>query len=73
MSGNFHWIVPSPPPASDILATYQLTWEFYREATYREELEQYCQWYRTVAAQHQHELQKMQRDINLLGWFYRGL
>lgn len=64
-------IIPIPQPeVEEIFAVYQSTHEFYREAEYREELEQYCQWYYQVAEQHRQELETMQQDVNLLGWFY---
>ncbi len=71
MPDKFQRIVPAPPPAADIFATYQLANEFRREAEYRKELECYCEWYRLTAARHQQELQKMKGDINLFGWFCR--
>lgn len=71
MSEQFQYIVPAPPPPADIFATYQLANEFYRESQARQEHERYCEWYRQTAEQHQQELQKMQGDINLLGWFCR--
>jgi len=71
MSEEFRQIVPTPPPAADSFATYQLAQEFHQETQYRQEFESYCQWYRQTAQRHQQELQKMQGDINLFRWFCR--
>lgn len=71
MPEQFRYIIPTPPPAADIFATYRLTHEFYREAQDRQEQERYCEWYRQTAERHRQELQKMQGDINLFGWFCR--
>ncbi|AFZ17816.1 hypothetical protein [Allocoleopsis franciscana] len=71
MPEKFQFIVPAPPPSADIFATYQLAHEFHREALYRQEQERYCEWYRATAESHKQELQKMQGDINLFGWFCR--
>lgn len=65
-------ILPVPPPTAELFQTYQVAHEFYEELHHREQLEQYCQWYRQIAAQHQRELQQMRGDINLFGWFCRG-
>lgn len=72
MPEKFQYIIPAQPPAADIFATYQLTYEFYREAQYRQEHERYCEWYRQTADRHRQEWQKMQGDINLFGWFSRS-
>ncbi|EAW38241.1 hypothetical protein [Lyngbya sp. PCC 8106] len=56
----------------EILQAYQVTHEFYQEVQYREDFEQYCQWYAETAERHQQELQKMRGDINLFSWFLRG-
>jgi hypothetical protein len=71
MPEQFPQIFPTPPPAADIFATYQLTYEFRQELQYRQEHERYCEWYRLTAEQHRHHLQKMRGDINLFGWFCR--
>lgn len=69
---NFHQIIiPLPQPKAEILDIHAVTQAFYQEVKLRQEHEQYCQWYEQVAAQHQQELQQMQHDINLLGWFAR--
>lgn len=65
-------IVPEPPIPAEILKQHQITREFYQEVKYRQEFESYCQWYYSTAKQHQQELQKMQGDFNILGWFRRG-
>ena len=73
MPEEFQQIIPTPPPpAQEIFAVYQATREFYTEVQYREEFERYCQWYREVSELHRQEQQKMQGDINILGWFNRG-
>ncbi|MGG6296210.1 hypothetical protein ACQ4M4_17615 [Leptolyngbya sp. AN02str] len=69
----FHrYIVPLPPPeAEEVFGTYQISYEFHREVDHREALDDYCRWYERIAEQHRQELQAMQQDINILGWFYR--
>jgi hypothetical protein len=71
MSKDFQYILPQPEPIADILSVYEATYEFRREVQYREELEEYCQWYYAAARQHQEELQRMRNDINVFGWFCR--
>ncbi|MBL1175954.1 MAG: hypothetical protein FWK01_12635 [Pantanalinema sp. GBBB05] len=56
----------------EVLESQQITREFYAEIHYRDEFEQYCQRYYAMAAKHRQELAKMQGDINILGWFFRG-
>ncbi|NEN89079.1 MAG: hypothetical protein F6K48_09260 [Okeania sp. SIO3H1] len=56
-------------PATEIFQVYQTTQEFYQEVKYREDFQNYCQWYYEMAEKHQKELQKMQSDINILGFF----
>ncbi len=70
----FQWerFTNTPQSAADILQVYQVTSEFYQEVKYREEFEQYCQWYTETAERHQQELQKMRGDFNLFSWFCRG-
>lgn len=72
MYHDFEQILPVLPPTEDVFASRQTTHQFYAELRHRQELERYCQWYEAVAQQHQRELQKMQGDINLFGWFWRG-
>ncbi len=69
MLNDIRWLAPLPPAILEALVAYNLTREFYREVEYREEFDRYVQWYRATAATNQRELQKMQRDINVLGWF----
>jgi hypothetical protein len=69
MLNDLRWVAPLPQPILEVLVAYELTREFHREVQCREEFEQYCQWYREVSARHQLEMQKMQGDINLFGWF----
>jgi hypothetical protein len=60
-----------PPAQLDFLRTHQLSQEFYREVQYRQALEVHYRWYHQTAESHRKELQKMRRDINVLGWFRR--
>lgn len=62
----------NPPPEIEILAVYQATQQFYYEVQQRQEFELYCQWYEMTAEKNRQELEAMQTDINLMGWFYRG-
>jgi len=71
MPDEFQRIVPAPPPAVDIFATYQLASEFHREIQYRQEYQRYCEWYQLTAERHRQELQKMRGELNLFGWFCR--
>lgn len=71
MSNEMRWLNPITPVTVEILETQQVTREFHHEVRYREEFEQYCQWYYVLAAQHQRELTKMHHDVNILGWFVR--
>jgi hypothetical protein len=68
-SSPLRWIAPIPAPTAEGLVAFELTREFYREVDNREEFERYCEWYRSTAKKHQQELEKMRRDINLMGWF----
>lgn len=69
MADPLYRIVRVPQPDAEIFAVYQASHEFYREAQYREALEQYCQWYEQTAEKNRQELEKMRGDINLFGWF----
>lgn len=69
---DFRWFAPNPQPIPEVLLAYDLTRQFHREVEYREEVDRYCEWYRSTAAQHQREFQKMQGDMNVFGWFCRG-
>lgn len=71
MSQPLHRFVPAPPSSVEFFAVYQATHEFYREAQYREALEEYYAWYEQTAATHRRELEKMRGDINIFGWFGR--
>lgn len=67
-----HYLVPnSENEAIEVLQTAQVTYAFYDEVRYREALEQYCEWYQAIAAQHSHELETMRREVNLFRWFVR--
>lgn len=65
-------IVPLPPTESEVFQVHEAAHEFYEEVRHREQLEQYCQWYRQTAAEHQRELKQMRSEINLFGLFCRG-
>ncbi|MEB3828583.1 hypothetical protein [Phormidium sp. CCY1219] len=69
---EFPQITPTPQNFAESLQAAQVTREFYEELEYREEFENYCQWYRDSAECHRRELEKMRGDINILGWFSRG-
>lgn len=56
-------------PATEICQVDRTTQEFYQEVKYREDFNNYCQWYYAIAEQHQKELQKMRSDINIFGFF----
>jgi hypothetical protein len=69
---EFRQIIPAIPPAAEIFASYQMAYEFRREAEYRQDLKVYCEWYQLTAQSNRQELAKMRRDINIFGWFNRG-
>lgn len=73
---DIRWMAPIPEPTAEgiveVLESQQITREFYAEIHYRDKFEQYCQRYYATAAKHRQELAKMQGDINILGWFFRG-
>lgn len=71
MFNHIRWLMIAPQPLSEALVAYVLTRDFYREVEYREQFEQHCDWYDRTAAANQAELQKMQGDFNLFGWFNR--
>ncbi len=74
MSHDLRWIAPTPPePDFVVLEVHQLTHEFHEEVQHRQEFDRYCQWYYATARKHRREVQNMQNDLNLLGWFCRGL
>jgi hypothetical protein len=70
---NFRWFAPAPDPIPEVLMAHELTRQFHREVECREAFDHYCGWYRATAEQHRQEFQKLQGDINLFGWFCRGL
>jgi hypothetical protein len=71
MLNHLRWIAIAPQPLAEAIVVYALTRDFYREVEYREEFERHCNWYRRTAAANQAELQRMQGDVNLFGWFNR--
>jgi len=73
MSQEFHAYIPTIPQVPNLFATRQLAFEFRREVEYRQEFQDYCQWYAQTAMQHQQDLQKMRGESNLFRWFLGGL
>ncbi|MBC7968963.1 MAG: hypothetical protein H7Z11_02315 [Verrucomicrobia bacterium] len=71
MLNHIRWLTIAPQPLSEAIVAYALTRDFYREVEHRAEFEDYCDWYYQTAAANQAELQRMQGDINLFGWFNR--
>jgi hypothetical protein len=74
MSNYLTWFSPKPASNSDMAEVFDvihLTLAFHEEVRHREAHETYCRWYYAVAVANQQEMQRMQRDINLLGWFIR--
>jgi hypothetical protein len=67
----FRWFAPTAQPLPEVLEAHDLTRRFHREVEQRQEFDRYCQWYRATAARNRQELQKMQGDVNMLGWFNR--
>jgi hypothetical protein len=64
-------IASTEPIVGEHWERQHLAVEFRQEVQYRQEFDQYCQWYAAVSATHQRELAHMRRDINILGWFNR--
>lgn len=70
MPDNLRLIIPAPQPETEeTFATYQATSQFYWEVQSREAMSLYCEWYYTTAKRHRQELQQMQGELNILGWF----
>jgi hypothetical protein len=63
---------PDPDEQSEIFQINQMTRQFHEELAYREAFERYCQWYYETAEFHRREWEKMQGDINILGWLSGG-
>lgn len=59
----------TPPSQVSFLEGHRASYEFHQEVQYRQELDRHCRWYEQTAQRHRQELQKMQRDINVLSWF----
>lgn len=72
MAVQINPIFPEIPKAADIFANQQLATEFRQEVQYRDNLQQYCLWYRETAKKHHQEIQAMKKDINIFRWFLRG-
>ncbi|MGA7932878.1 MAG: hypothetical protein WCA35_04805 [Kovacikia sp.] len=71
MLNDLRWFAPLSQPILEALEVHQVTQEFRWEVQYREEFDRYCEWYRMTAKKNQQELQKLQGDLNLFGWFCR--
>ena len=71
MFKHIRWFMIAPQSVSEAIVAYASTRDFYREVRHREEFERYCDWYYRTAAANQAELQRMQGDFNLFGWFNR--
>ncbi|WP_017317509.1 hypothetical protein [Mastigocladopsis repens] len=70
MSQELRHIIPSPQPeVEDTFATYQTTYQFYKEVEVRSEFQKYCEWYYTTAERHRQELEKMRGELNIMQWF----
>jgi hypothetical protein len=73
MSDFLQSIIPIPQPDfAEEFEVYQATYEFYREVEERQDLETYCEWYYQVSQEHQQDFAKMQDELNIMSWFYRG-
>jgi hypothetical protein len=57
----------------EYLELHQIAQELHLEIEYREQFEQYCEWYYQTAQQHQQDYARMQLEPNLLSLFNRGL
>jgi hypothetical protein len=72
MSKDFPHIIPSKPPeVEDVFAVAHVTREYYHEVQIRLEKQKHCEWYRTTAARHRQELEKMRGELNIFAWFRR--
>ena len=69
MTPEFFQFVPEPEATIEVFTVHQLAYDFRREVKYRQDFQQYCQWYHETAQQHQQELNKMRGDLNIFGWF----
>ncbi|HEY9699723.1 MAG TPA: hypothetical protein V6D10_20855 [Trichocoleus sp.] len=71
MSEFHHHIVPIPQAdVAEIFTVYQTSHAFYEEVQSRQAWEDHCAWYAELAEQHRRDLAKMQREINIISWFY---
>lgn len=72
MSQELPYILPlSPSEVQEVLGSYQITNQFYREVYHRSEFQRYCQWYYRIAQEHRQDLNKMRGELNILQWFRR--
>lgn len=63
---------PLIQPVAEDLELHQVAQEFRLEVGYRDAFERYCEWYSSVAAEHQRELRAIQREANLLRFFQQN-
>jgi hypothetical protein len=71
MSYEIPQFIPVAPPMMAILQNHQLAVEFRQEVAHREAFDQYVNWYREMATQHQAEVKRMEKDINFFRFFLR--
>lgn len=72
MASQFmRWLQQAPAIEPEIFEVYRVTKAFYREAEYREDLEQTYLWYQETAKRHRRELDSMRGDVNLFRFFRR--
>jgi hypothetical protein len=72
MKEDFRFIIPRTPTTnSEIFAIHVVTKQFYQEVQYRQEFQNYCEWYYSVGEKHRQEAEKMRNDLNIMGWFTR--
>ncbi len=69
--GEFVGFIPSLPPITQTVESHTLTYAFTWEIQRRQDHQQYCQWYFTMAEQHRRELEQMRNDVDILGWVRR--
>lgn len=75
MAEQYNWIIPEVEMlgyVAESIAAHQVAYDFYHEVRYREQWQQYVQWYRSTAEQHQQDLKAMRQEPNLMRWFGRS-
>jgi hypothetical protein len=65
----FYWLLPTDPPMPDEVAGVVLSFQFHQEVEHRQAFADYCQWYETIAQEHQGELERMRQETNFFQWF----